>query len=175
MSRLPMGIVQIYTGDGKGKTTAALGLAVRAVGAGLRVFIGQFCKGRETAEHRGLALMGERITVRHSGRCSFITGPPTAEDKAAAQNMLQLLREALQSGAYDLVIADELNVAIDLGLISLAEAQELLALRPAHVELVITGRNAPAELLQRAELVTEMLAIKHPYAQGLKARPGIEF
>jgi cob(I)alamin adenosyltransferase len=175
MSQLTNGQVQVYTGDGKGKTTAALGLALRAAGAGLRVFFSQFCKGREVAEHAGLALLGERVTVRHTGSCSFITGAPTAADRDAAQAMLAELRDALQGGAYDVVIADELNVALDLGLVSLAQLDELLDARPAAVELVITGRNAPPELVQRADLVTEMLALKHPYDEGLAARRGIEY
>jgi cob(I)alamin adenosyltransferase len=175
MAPLSLGQVQVYTGDGKGKTTAALGLALRAAGAGLRVFFGQFCKGREVAEHAGLALLDGRVTIRHTGRCSFITGPPTPEDLAAAQAMLAELRAAVAGGDYDLVIADELNVALDLQLVSLAQLRDLLDARPPTVELVITGRNAPAELLARADLVTEMRAVKHPYDTGLPARPGIEF
>ncbi|MBU0611353.1 MAG: cob(I)yrinic acid a,c-diamide adenosyltransferase [Armatimonadetes bacterium] len=175
MGDLKTGQVQVYTGDGKGKTTAALGLALRAAGAGLRVFFGQFCKGREVAEHAGLALLGDRVTIRHTGSRAFITGPPTAEDVAAAGDMLAELREALQSGEYSVVIADELNVALDLGLVTLDQVHELLDVRPPQVELVITGRNAPSELIQRADLVTEMLPLKHPYDEGLQARRGIEY
>jgi cob(I)alamin adenosyltransferase len=175
MNQLKTGQVQVYTGDGEGKTTAALGLALRAAGAGLRVFFGQFCKGREVSEHAGLALLGDRVTVRHTGACTFIQGPPSASDLAAAREMLAALMAALQSGEYDVVIADELNVALDLGLVTLAELDDLLAARPDSVELVITGRNAPPELMQRADLVTEMLALKHPYDTGLPARRGIEY
>jgi len=175
MTQPKIGQVQVYTGDGKGKTTAALGLALRAYGAGRRVFVGQFCKGREVAEHAVLASLGERVTIRHTGSCAFITDEPTAEDIAAAQMMLAELMEALRSGAYDVVIADELNVALDLGLVSLADVHALLDARPGQVELVITGRNAAPEIVARADLVTEMLAVKHPYDTGLQARRGIEY
>ncbi len=175
MGELKTGQVQVYTGDGKGKTTAALGLALRAAGAGLRVFFGQFCKGREVAEHAGLALLGDRVTIRHTGSRAFITGPPTADDVAAARDMLAELRDALEGGEYDVVVADELSVALDLGLVTLDQVHELLDARPPQVELVITGRNAPPELIQRADLVTEMLPLKHPYDEGLQARRGIEY
>jgi len=175
MSELKIGQVQVYTGDGKGKTTAALGLALRAAGAGLRVLFGQFCKGRDVAEHAGLARLGDRVTARHTGSCSFITGAPTAADVAAAQAMLAELRTALQSGAYDVVVADELNVALDLNLVALAQVHDLLDARPPQVELVLTGRHAPPEIIARADLVTEMLALKHPYDEGLEARRGIEY
>jgi cob(I)alamin adenosyltransferase len=175
MSQLKVGQVQVYTGDGKGKTTAALGLALRAAGAGLRVFFGQFCRGRDVSEHLGLALLEGRVTVRHTGACTFIQGPPSESDVAAARDMLAELQAALRSGDYDVVIADELNVALDLGLVTLTQLDELLDGRPEPVELVITGRNAPPELMRRANLVTEMLALKHPYDSGLPARRGIEF
>ena len=175
MSKLKLGQVQIYTGDGKGKTTAALGLALRAAGAGLRVFFGQFCKGRSVSEHAGLARLGNLVTVRHSGSCVFIQGQPAEADMAAAREMLAELQAALHSGEYEVVIADELNVALDLGLVTMDQVNGLLDARPEQVELVITGRNAPAELIRRADLVTEMLALKHPYDEGLKARKGIEF
>lgn len=175
MGKSMTGQVQVYTGDGKGKTTAALGLALRAAGAGLRVFFGQFCKGREVAEHTGLALLGDRVVVRHTGSCSFITGAPSEDDRAAAQAMLAELTTALQSGEFEVVIADEFNVALDLGLVTLAQATALLQVRPPAVELILTGRNAPPEIMQQADLVTEMLALKHPYDEGLPARRGIEY
>jgi cob(I)alamin adenosyltransferase len=168
------GYVQVYTGDGKGKTTAALGLAMRAAGAGLRVYFTQFCKGQDAAEHEALKRLPE-ITWGHSGSKSFILGSPTTEDLARASENLAALRQALVCGEYRVVIADELNVAVDLGLISLADALALLENRPEHVELVLTGRNAPPEIVQRADLVTEMLAVKHPYQEGVRARRGIEY
>lgn len=173
--KLERGQVQVYTGDGKGKTTAALGLTVRAAGAGLRVFFGQFCKGRSVGEHEGLRRLGEQVTVSNTGALSFITGEPTTADRAAAAEMLRQLREALEGGEYDVVVADELNVAVDLGLVSEGELLGLLDLRPPQVELVITGRNALPELMSRADLVTEMLALKHPYQEGLDGRKGIEY
>jgi cob(I)alamin adenosyltransferase len=175
MAKLKTGQVQVYTGEGKGKTTAAVGLAVRAAGAGLRVFFGQFCKGRSVSEHEGLRRFEDAITIRQSGACTFITEGPSPEDIAAAHEMLGELRAALETGDYEVVIADELNVALELGLVSLPEVLALLTVRPADVELVITGRHAPPELMARADLVTEMLAIKHPYAQGLQGRKGIEY
>ena len=169
------GYVQVYTGDGKGKTTAALGLAMRAAGAGLRVYFTQFCKGRGTSEHEAFARFGDLITWSQSGSTAFIMGKPTVDDIAQAQDNLRDLRAALVSGEYRVVIADELNVAVDLGLVTVAEALELIEARRGNVELVLTGRNACAEIILRADLVTEMLAIKHPYREGVKARKGIEY
>lgn len=169
------GIVQVYTGDGKGKTTAALGLAVRAAGAGLRVFFGQFCKGQPTSEYVALERLADLITVRHCGGCGFITGEPSDEDRDAAAEMLQAAREAIFSGDYDIVVMDEVNVAVALGLLQLTAVLDLLDERPAAVELILTGRDAHPALRKRADLVTEMRAIKHPYQEGLPARKGIEY
>lgn len=169
------GYVQVYTGDGKGKTTAALGLALRAAGAGLPVYLTQFCKGQDSSEHEALKRFSDLITFSHSGSRSFIMAAPTTEDIAQAQENLVALQHALISGNYRLVIADELNVAVDLGLVTVDEALELIEARPEHVELVLTGRNAPPEIVMRADLVTEMLAVKHPYREGVKARKGIEY
>lgn len=169
------GYVQVYTGEGKGKTTAALGLAVRAAGAGLRVYFTQFCKGRDSSEHGALQRLSALITWSHSGSSSFIMDKPTPDDIAQATENLKALREALVSGDYRVVIADEFNVAIDLGLITVDQALELIEARPENVELVLTGRNAPPEIVIRADLVTEMLAVKHPYHGGVKARRGIEY
>lgn len=169
------GCVQVYTGDGKGKTTAAVGLAVRAAGAGLRVYFTQFCKGQDTGERVAFERFADLITWSHSGSRAFIMGPPSPDDFAQAQETLAALREALLSGEYRVVIADEFNVATDLGLVSVAEAEALLDARPEGVELVLTGRNAASEVLQRADLVTELCAAKHPYGAGVTARRGIEY
>jgi cob(I)alamin adenosyltransferase len=169
------GYVQVYTGDGKGKTTAALGLALRAAGAGLKVYFTQFCKGRDSSEHAALQRVTDLITWSHSGSTSFIMEKPTPEDIAQAEENLRALRKALVSGDYRLVIADELNVAVDLGLVTVDQALELIEARPENVELVLTGRNAPPEIVMRADLVTEMLAVKHPYREGVQARRGIEY
>jgi cob(I)alamin adenosyltransferase len=170
------GMVQIYTGDGKGKTTAALGLALRASGQGLRVYIIQFMKGwpfygeLESVKH----LPG--VTLRQFGRPDFVSKEhPDPEDIRQAGEALDHAREVVVSGQYDLVILDEINVALEFGLVPLADVTSLLEQRPPRVELVLTGRWAPPGLIARADLVTEMLAIKHPYNDGVQARKGIEF
>jgi cob(I)alamin adenosyltransferase len=168
------GCLQVYTGSGKGKTTAALGLALRALGAGLRVYWGSFCKGRPVSELQGLERFGGQITVRQFGRPGMIWGEPTAADIQAAREGLAEARQALQSGDYEVVILDEANVALHLGLLELAELQALIEARPPRVELVLTGRDAAPEIMACADLVTEMLELKHPYTTGLHARRGIE-
>ena len=168
------GCVQVYTGDGKGKTTAALGLALRAAGAGLRVFIAQFVKGTRYSELVALQLLADRITVRQYGREQFVRGTPAAEDVRAAGVGLDEVRRALVSGAYDVVILDEANIATHFGLFSVGELLEAINLRPDDVELVITGRRAAPEVIERADLVTEMREVKHYYANGVEARRGIE-
>jgi cob(I)alamin adenosyltransferase len=166
--------VQVYTGDGKGKTTAALGLALRAAGAGLPVFVGQFCKGRRASEHAALERFADLITVRQYGDLGFITGDPTDEDFARARAGLQDAREALRSGQYRVVILDEINLATHFGLLGVGDVLRLLTDRPGNVELVLTGRRADPEVMAAANLVTEMLELKHPYQDGLQARKGIE-
>jgi cob(I)alamin adenosyltransferase len=169
------GCVQIYTGDGKGKTTAATGLAVRAVGAGRRVFIGQFIKAKDSHE---MALLRERcpeVTVEQFGQGRFIRGNPTPDDIAMARQGIERLREVLTGGVYDVVVADEANGALGAGVIELDALLGLLDVRPSDVELVITGRNAPQELVDRADLVTEMRKVKHGFDTGIPAREGIEY
>jgi cob(I)alamin adenosyltransferase len=162
----------VYTGDGKGKTTAALGLTVRACGAGLRVFVGQFAKGRECSELAALQRLG--VTVRQFGRPQFIRGPPSPADLAAARSGLDEARAALAGGAFDLVILDEANVAVQCGLFSVNELIEVLVSRAAAVEAVVTGRGAHPKLVECADLVTEMREVKHYYRDGIQARKGIE-
>jgi cob(I)alamin adenosyltransferase len=168
------GCVQVYTGDGKGKTTAALGLALRAAGAGLHVFIAQFIKGVHSSELDALERYSDLITIRQYGCGRFIHGEPEPEDIEAAEKGLTEARAALASGDYDVVILDEANVAVHFGLFGAADLLALLDARPERVELVITGRKALAELIKRADLVTEMREVKHYYAQGITARRGIE-
>jgi cob(I)alamin adenosyltransferase len=168
------GYVQVYTGDGKGKTTAALGLAVRAAGAGLKVFIGQFIKSMTYSEIKALERFEELITIRQFGRGCFIRGNPTQADIDVAGQALEALAGALKSGHYDVVIADEANVAFGCHLISEQDLLDLIDARPAHVELVLTGRGAPQAVIDRADLVTEMKAVKHYYERGIIAREGIE-
>ena len=168
------GFVQVYTGDGKGKTTAALGLALRAAGAGLRVYFGQFIKNADYSEIKALARFADCITVRQFGRGCFLLTEPAPEDRAAARRALDAIGLALVSGDYDLVIADEANVAVALGLIEPDDLVALIDQRPEQVELVLTGRSAPDAVLTRADLVTEMRCVRHYYDRGVLARPGIE-
>lgn len=168
------GFVQVYTGDGKGKTTAALGLALRAAGAGLRVYIGQFIKNDAYSELTALRRLRGHITIEQFGQgCSLFTEPCPA-DIDAARHALAVLGRVLASGAYDVVIADEANVAVALQLIGEDDLLALIDQRPLRVELVLTGRGAPASVLARADLVTEMRSVKHYYDRGILARKGIE-
>ena len=168
------GFVQVYTGDGKGKTTAALGLALRAAGAGLKVYIGQFIKNAEYSEITALQRLADSITIEQFGRGCFILTEPCQADIDAARQGLTTLGRILSSGAYHLVIADEANVAVALGLIGEEDLLALIDRRPPQVELVFTGRGAPPRVLARADLVTEMRLVKHYYDQGVLARKGIE-
>lgn len=168
------GYIQVYTGNGKGKTTAALGLAMRAAGAGLRTFIAQFMKKQQCSEHTLLKELADRITVQQYGK-GFLRGkkPPIAHVKAA-QAGLRKVKEILVSGNYDLVIMDEANVAAHYGLISVDDLVEVMTMKPANVELVITGRYADERVMKQADLVTEMREIKHYGQKGVMARRGIE-
>ncbi len=166
------GYVQVYTGDGKGKSTAAFGLAVRARGAGLSVCIVQFIKSMEYHELGALRELG--ILVHQFGRGCFIRSTPEPEDRAAAFRGLSFVRELLTKTPPHVLVLDEVNVALDLGLVDLESVLELLACRPRTLELVCTGRGAPPELLEAADLVTEMVARKHYYERGVQARDGIE-
>ncbi len=173
------GYVQVYTGNGKGKTTAALGLCMRALGAGLSIYIGQFIKGMKYSEIVTLeklsALLGaERLVVEQYGRGCFIFREPQPEDLAAAREGLEKAMAAMRSGKFDLVILDEINVASRFGFVTEGDFASLLDARPGNVELVLTGRYAPEYLLARADLVTEMKDIRHYYAAGVEARDGIE-
>ncbi len=168
------GYVQIYTGDGKGKTTAAFGLALRAAGAGLPVFIAQFMKGGDYSEVRALGRFEDLITLRQYGRGRFIRGKPAEEDIRAAKEGLAEVRSILRSGRYRVVILDEAGIAAFYGLVSVEDLLALIDGKPADVELVITGRRADPRLLARADLVTEMREVKHYYSGGVQARRGIE-
>ncbi len=168
------GYVQVYTGNGKGKTTASLGLALRAAGAGLKVFIVQFLKQGDYSEIKALSKFSGNITVKQSGLGCFVKGKPSEEDIVAGKKGYELLKSTLIEGGYDLVIAEEGNVAVSCGLFTEEDLLALIDLKPEHVELVITGRNAGDKLIERADLVTEMKEIKHYYKQGVKARVGIE-
>lgn len=155
------GYVQVYTGNGKGKTTAAMGLALRAAGAGWDVFIAQFGKPSPSSEVRALDRFADRITVRHYAG-------------AGVEQGLVECKEALASGDYGLVVLDEANVGPTLHLFCVDSLLELIDARAEHVELVVTGRYADPDVLERADLVTEMREVKHYYQQGVPARVGIE-
>lgn len=168
------GYVHVYTGDGKGKTTAALGLALRAAGAGWSVFLGQFLKGMTSSELESLGRFADQITVRRYGRSDFVDRVPKDSDRDLARRGLAECREALASGRYALVILDEANVAAAMHLVAMDELLDLIDARPASVELVLTGRWADPRVIARADLVTEMREVKHYYRQGVAARVGIE-
>ncbi|RLB93005.1 MAG: cob(I)yrinic acid a,c-diamide adenosyltransferase [Deltaproteobacteria bacterium] len=167
------GYIQVYTGNGKGKTTASLGLAIRAAGAGLRVFIVQFLKKGDYSEIKALSKFNN-ITVQQYGLGSFVRGNPTEEDKAAGALGYQKLCDLLKKNEHDLVIAEEGNVAVMCKLFSEEDLLALMDMKPDNVELVITGRGATQSVIDRADLVTEMKEIKHYYKQGVMARVGIE-
>lgn len=173
---LTRGLVQVYTGEGKGKTTAALGLAMRAAGHGLRVYIIQFMKG--WPNYGELKTVGghPQITLRQFGRPEFVDPEkPEPLDREMAREALREARRVLTSGSYDLVILDEVNVALKYRLIELKDVLTLIEGKPERVELVLTGRYAPPEVIERADLVTEMREVKHPYKHGVKGRKGIEY
>lgn len=172
--QLAKGYIQVYTGDGKGKTTAALGLALRASGHRMRTYIGQFMKGQQYGELD--ALCGDPlISIEQYGdpRCIH-REEVTPEHVAQARRGLQRARKAMLLGGYDIVVLDEVNVALWFGLLTVDEVLAFLDQKPEGVEVILTGRRVPQELIDRADLVTEMQEVKHYYAQGVAAREGIE-
>ena len=167
------GLIIVHTGDGKGKTTAALGLAMRANGAGLKVLILQFIKGsRRSGELNSLDAL--KIEIRQLG-LGFITPENFSEQKKSARAAIEMAQKEILSGAWDLIILDEINYAVKFGLLDATELLELIKIRPPQLHLVFTGRDAPPELIDAADLVTEMKLIKHPFQQGIAAQAGIEF
>ncbi len=168
------GCVHVYTGDGKGKTTAALGLALRAAGAGFNVFIAQFIKGCRYSEIDALGRYEDRITLRQFGRGCFISGRPAEKDIEAARRGLDEACQVMAEGTHQVVILDEVNVAVQLNLLSVETLLLFLDARPPQVELILTGRGAASEVIERADLVTEMQEVKHYYREGIEARLGIE-
>lgn len=168
------GYVQVYTGGGKGKTTAALGLAMRAAGAGLKVFIAQFIKGMEYSEHKALDRFNDLITVRQYGRNCFIRNEPELEDIRMAEEGLSEIREIMLSGEFKVIVLDEANIATRYRLFPVEDLLELIRIKPDDVELVITGRDADPSVIEAADLVTEMKEVKHYYQKGVIAREGIE-
>ena len=168
-------MIHVYTGNGKGKTTAALGLALRSLGRGRRVALLQFLKLRETGEVRGLAEF-KNCTIQQFGRENFITEETADElDRQLAEEGCSRAEEILRDKAADLVILDEINVALHLKLIELERVIDLIAACPPEIELVLTGRDCPQEIISLADYVSEIKEIKHPYRKGIIAREGIEF
>ncbi len=167
------GYVQIYTGNGKGKTTAALGLSLRAVCAGKKVFFGQFVKGMKYSELKAPERL-QQLEIKQYGRNCFIRKDPEEEDIRLAREGLKELKEKIKSGEYDVVVMDELNIALFYKLFDLEDVLKILREKHEKTEVIITGRYAPGELIEVADLVTEMKEIKHYYQQGVQAREGIE-
>ncbi|MBW2663694.1 MAG: cob(I)yrinic acid a,c-diamide adenosyltransferase [Deltaproteobacteria bacterium] len=168
------GYIQVYTGNGKGKTTAAFGLALRAAGAGLKVYIAQFVKGMKYSEMNSLAKLEEFITLKQYGRDCFIFREPEKEDIQAAQEGLKEVREIMCSGKYQMIILDEANIATYYNLFSVEDLLDFIQAKPEEVELIITGRKADPRIIEAADLATEMKEIKHYYQKGVQAREGIE-
>jgi len=174
LDRFDQGYVHIYTGNGKGKTTAAFGLALRATGAGYRVFVGQFIKSERYSEIEVLERLIPEVECRQFGRGCWLRGAPSQEDIQLAQQAMEAIRQVMSEGTYRVIILDELVTALYFKLVQLDQVLELLAIKPTNVELVLTGRYAPDQLIEAADLVTEMREVKHYYQQGVLARKGIE-
>ena len=168
------GYIHLYTGNGKGKTTAAFGLALRAVGAGKQVFIAQFVKGMHYAEIDALQRFPE-IELKQFGLDCFIVNEPTQDDIDAARKGLEEVSRIIEENSVNILILDEICIALHYHLFDIAAVVDLLKNKPAEMEIILTGRYAPPELYEIADLVTEMTEIKHYYNQGVEARKGIEF
>ncbi|MFO7931247.1 MAG: cob(I)yrinic acid a,c-diamide adenosyltransferase [Desulfosalsimonas sp.] len=168
------GYIQVYTGDGKGKTTASLGLSLRAAGAGLRVYIAQFMKKGEYSEIRALHRLSDRITVDQFGTGRFIRGKPDPKDMEAAEKGLAAVYEAMRSGTYDLVVLEEANVAYGAGVLTEKDLLDVIEAKPEGVELVFTGRGGAPAVMEKADLITEMTPVRHYFEDGVPARTGIE-
>lgn len=167
--------IQVYTGNGKGKTTAAFGLALRAVGAGKKVYFAQFVKGKTYSEIEAVNRFLPDVTIKQYGLGCFIIKQPTSDDVQAARGGLDQVRGIMASGDYDLVVLDEANIAVFYKLFSVEALIEAIQKRHPKTEIVVTGRYAAPELIELADLVTEMTEIKHYYTHGVEARKGIEY
>ncbi len=169
------GLIMVFTGDGKGKTTAAVGQAIRALGHGYKVFMIHFMKGRDYGEFLATDKM-QNLTLVRAGRDDFVSREnPDPVDVELAKNGFEKAEKAVMSGDYNLVVLDEINVAVDYGLIEESRVLDLLKSKPQHVALVLTGRNASPELVKMADTVSEVLAIKHHYETGADCCKGIEY
>ena len=170
------GLVIVIKGSGKGKTTAAFGQALRAIGQGYKIFVLQFMKGRKYGEFIAAEKYLPRLTIRMSGLDSFVMRDnPAAIDIELAQKGLDTAHKAIMSGKYDLVILDEINVALDFKLIKLKEVIDLVKNKPPALDLILTGRYAPKEIIKIADTVSEVREVKHHYSAGIKDRAGIEY
>jgi cob(I)alamin adenosyltransferase len=171
------GKIQVFTGEGKGKTTAALGLAWRAIGRGLKVFMVQFMKAPDTSgEHFAAKAFAPMMTIKPMGRKGFIVGRGCDPlDAVMAELALEEARNAMLGGEYDVIILDEINVAVNFGIVDVKNVLELLEAKPKKVEMVLTGRYAHPEVITHADVVLEMKKIKHHYDNGVAAREGIEY
>lgn len=168
------GYIQVYTGGGKGKTTAALGVALRAAGSGLKVFIAQFIKKGKYSEHKALERFKDLITVKQYGTGFLKGGGPTKSEIEAARKGLEEVKGIITSKLYDVIILDEVNIVAHYNLFSAEELLNVMDLKPPHMELILTGRYADERVIKRADLVTEMKEIKHYIQRDVKARRGIE-
>jgi cob(I)alamin adenosyltransferase len=167
-------MIQVYTGNGKGKTTAAIGLAIRAAGAGLKVFIGQFAKGMHYSELNTLRRIKNIKNEQFGGSC-FINKLPSQEDIELAQAGLEKIKKIIATRKYRVVILDEINIAIKLKLLKIKDVLKLIKDTPKNIELILTGRYAHPRVIKIADLVSQVREIKHYYRKGIKARKGIEF
>lgn len=174
--RLKRGYIQVYTGEGKGKTTAALGLALRSWGQGFSVCIIQFMKKNAgCGEYKASLKLGKRFVIKQFGRNGFIKSKPCLKDKQLAGKGLVFARETLKSGKYDVIILDEINCALKWKLLESSKVKEILKIKPSRIELVFTGRHAPNWLLRQAHIVTDMKEKKHYFNNKILARCGIEY
>ena len=167
-------MIQVYTGNGKGKTTAALGLALRSHGAGFKVYICQFLKGKYYCELCSLKNL-KGIKVEQYGKTCFLKKAPQKKDMELAKQGLEAAKKAVSSQRYSLIVLDEINVALKFGLLDLEEVLDLIKNTPKKTELVLTGRWAHPKVIKLADLVSEIKEVKHYYSKGIKARKGIEF
>ena len=169
------GLIHVYTGSGKGKTTAAIGLGLRATGADLKVHMIQFMKGRRYSEINAIENL-KNFTVTQHGRDEFVSKDnPEQIDIDMAQEGFSYAKKIIQENKFNLIILDEINVAVDFNLISIKDILDLLDSKPEELELVLTGRYAHSEIIKKADLVSEILEIKHPYQIGVQSRKGIDF
>ncbi|MCM8800837.1 MAG: cob(I)yrinic acid a,c-diamide adenosyltransferase [Candidatus Omnitrophica bacterium] len=167
-------MIQVYTGNGKGKTSAAIGIAIRAVGAGLKVYIAQFCKKGLYSELKALKKL-KGIKIEQFGRSGFIKKKPKKKDWILVQHGLQRIKEVIAKKSYDMIILDEINIALHLGLLKVSDLIDTIKLASKDTEIILTGRYAPSKIIEIADLVSKIEELKHYYKKGVKARKGIDY